>query len=174
MLLYSFNWLILAPCEIISVWFNLMNLLLCTVCETMLAGRLMLPSLKWNVSPNSLQRCNESKQATGSQMAVVEGQRVALPLVHNLVMRIYHIILSPQHNRCSMSATACQVGPRKTANAADQTAVTAVCSKCADSGHRAPYGTAGWWCRACRHVLPSLSLYSYVCIYLPLFVHSFW
>lgn len=89
--------------------------------------------------PIALQR---GKQATGSQMAVVEGGKVTLPLVHNLVMKIYHIILSPQHKCRSMSVTACQVGLSKTAPAADETALTAVCSKCADSGHRAPYGTA--------------------------------
>lgn len=83
-------------------------------------------------------------------------------------MKIYRIILSPQHKCCSTSATACQVGLRKTANAADETAATAVCSKCADSGHRAPSGGAGWWCRGCHHVLPSLfAQIGLHCLYIP-------
>lgn len=107
-------------------------------------------------------------------MAAVEGWKVELPLVHKLVMKIYCIILSPQHKGCSVSVTARQVGLGKTAAAGDETAMTAVCSKCADSGHRAPYGAAGGWRRGCHHVAPSLPLHECAWISAPLFVHSFW
>lgn len=86
-------------------------------------------------------------------------------------MTIYCIILSPQHKCCSASVTACQVGLGKTAPAAAEIALTALCSKCADSGHQAPYGTAGWGCGGRRHVLPSLSYHQ--CVHFLAFVCAF-
>lgn len=101
-------------------------------------------------------------------MSAVEGWKVTLPLVHNLIMKIYHIILSPQHKHCSMSVTACQVGLRKMTPTADETAMAAVCSKCADSGHRAPYGRAGWRSRGCKSLFVWIGVYLFasVCTFL--------
>lgn len=48
-------------------------------------------------------------------MAIVEGWKVMLPMVQNLLMEIYCIILSSQHKCLSMSMSVSQVQLRKTA-----------------------------------------------------------